>query len=155
MRTVFLGDVLGAIEPDGAYKFTAICNASLHYMDGMLNEALIQYHTHYRQDPRILTNVKANADWMWASQWRPASEAFTYTPAACGTIGGAEAVPELNNLIVNGYAWVYAQTGDVSYRTKADAIFAGGVRHSFLYGSKQFTQQYSVGYRYFAYRIAR
>ena len=150
-----LGDVLGAIEPDGAYKFTAICNASLHYMDGMLNEALIQYHTHYRQDPRILTNVKANADWMWASQWRPASEAFTYTPAACGTIGGAEAVPELNNLIVNGYAWVYAQTGDVSYRTKADAIFAGGVRHSFLYGSKQFTQQYSVGYRYFAYRIAR
>ena len=64
-------------------------------------------------------------------------------------------MPELNNLIVNGYAWVYAQTGDVSYRTKADAIFAGGVRHSFLYGSKQFTQQYSVGYRYFAYRIAR
>lgn len=150
-----LNAVLGAIEPDGAYRFTFICNGSLHYMDGMLNEALIQYWTYYRQDPRILANVRKNVDWMWATQWRPAAEAFTYTPVACGTIGGSEPVAELNNLIVNGFAWVYAQTGDASYRAQADAIFAGGVKHSFLYGSKQFTQQYSVGYRYFAYRIAR
>jgi hypothetical protein len=119
-------------------------------MDGMLNEALIQYYTVYRADPRILASVQANTNWMW-SQWLPASRAFKYVPADCAATGTAGPVPELNNLIVNGYAWVYAMTGDQTARSRALAAFQGGVEQSFLQGSKQFNQQYSVGWRYFGY----
>ena len=145
------GAVLGAQEADGSYKFTAYCNQSLNYMDGMLNEALIQIYTHYKPDPRILTSVTQSTNWLW-TQWIPASQGFKYVPTDCPGTGDTIPVPELNNLILNGYAWVFAQTGNQSAASRSDAIFQGGIEKSFLYGSKQFNQQYTTGWRFFGYR---
>ena len=145
------GAVLGAQEADGSYKFTAYCNQSLNYMDGMLNEAFIQIYTHYKPDPRLLTSVQQSTNWLW-SQWIPASQGFKYVPTDCPGTGDTIPVPELNNLILNGYAWVFAQTGDQSAASRSDAIFKGGIEKSFLYGSKQFNQQYTTGWRFFGYR---
>ena len=145
------GAVLGAQEADGSYKFTAYCNQSLNYMDGMLNEAFIQIYTHYKPDPRLLTSVQQSTNWLW-SQWIPASQGFKYVPTDCPGTGDTIPVPELNNLILNGYAWVFAQTGDQSAASRSDAIFQGGIEKSFLYGSKQFNQQYTTGWRFFGYR---
>lgn len=143
--------VLSAQESDGSYRFTAYCNQSLNYMDGMLNEALIQIYQLFREDSRILTAVEKNTNWLW-SQWVPTAQGFKYLPAACTGVGDTAPVPELNSLIVNGYAWVYTKTRSNTAATRADAIFKGSVEKSFLYGSKQFNQQYSTSWRYFAYR---
>ena len=69
----------------------------------------------------------------------------------CQTEGGPQPAPDLNNLIVNGYAWVYKQTGDVTYKQRADEIFAGAVTGAWISPSKQFNQVYSSAYRYEAY----
>ncbi|MBL0169360.1 MAG: hypothetical protein IPP90_01355 [Gemmatimonadaceae bacterium] len=150
-----LSAVLGAQEVDGSYRLTAYCNQSLNYMDGMLNEALIQIYTHFRADPRIITSVQKSTQWLWTTQWVASAEGFKYVPTLCAATGGPDPVPELNNLILNGYAWLFGRNGDTVAKSRADQIFNGGVRHSFLTGSKQFNQQYSTGWRYFAYRIGK
>jgi hypothetical protein len=146
-----ISDVLNAQETDGSYRFTFYCDQSLNYMDGMLNEALIQSYTYFRADPRILTSVKKSTDWLWG-QWMPLAQGFKYVPLTCAVTGTSDPVPELNNLIVNGYSWIYAMTGNAIAAARADEVFTGGVQKSFLSGSKQFNQQYSTGWRHFAYR---
>lgn len=146
--------VLNSQETDGSYRFTAYCNQSLNYMDGMLNEALIQSYTYFRADPRIVTAVKNSTDWLWG-QWMPLAQGFKYVPLPCTLTGTSDPVPELNNLIVNGYSWIYAMTGNAVAATRADEVFTGGVQKSFLQGTKQFNQQYTTGWRYFALRDGR
>ena len=143
--------VLGAQEADGSYRFTPYCNQSLNYMDGMLNEALIQIYLHFRRDSRIVTAVEKNVEWMW-TQWVPSAQGFQYVPAICEGVGGINAVPELNGLIINGYAWIYSLKKSPTVAARADAIFKGSVEKSFLTGSKQFNQHYSTSWRYFAWR---
>jgi len=43
-------------------------------------------------------------------------------------------------------------SGNSTYKTEADAIFAGGVNQAFLTGYKQFNQNYTSSYRYLFYR---
>lgn len=68
--------------------------------------------------------------------------------------GGTEPAPDLNQLIAPAYAWVYQRTGDLSYRDKADAIFAGGVKGAWLDGAKQFNQSYRWSFDYVKWRSA-
>ena len=56
--------------------------------------------------------------------------------------------PDLNNLIVSGFGWVYRQTGDATYRTHGDQAFAASVANAWLDGTKQFNEQYTDSPRY-------
>ena len=80
------------------------------------------------------------------------SNAFNYASVYCSGIGSTVASPDLNNLISAGFAWIYHQTGNTTYRTEADAIFAGGVTQAYLPGSKQFNEEYTSSFRYLGYR---
>jgi hypothetical protein len=62
------------------------------------------------------------------------------------------ASPDLNNLIVSSFGWVYKQTGQSAYRDHGEAIFAGGVTKAWLAGSKQFNESYTSSYHYLRYR---
>lgn len=92
-------------------------------------------------DSRILPAIKAAFDKTWNEMWVPASWAFRYTDRDVPS-GGTEPSPDLNLLIAPVYAWLYAQTGEVGYRDKFDAIFFGGVNYAFLGNAKQFNQNY-------------
>jgi hypothetical protein len=120
-------------------------------MVGLLNDALISYYTYFNPDPRILPAVQKSADYMWAHDWDSAAQAFVYLGGPC-TGGGREPAPDLNNLVVNGFGWIYQRTRDPAYRDRGDQIFAGAVAKAWLDGSKQFNQQYTSSFRYLAYR---
>jgi hypothetical protein len=85
---------------------------------------------------------------MWATQWNAAGRGFLYMSGNCPGEGGPTPAPDLNNMIVSGFAWIYRRTGDVRYRDRADAAFAASVSVSWLDGSKQFNEQYTNSPRY-------
>jgi len=147
-----LTKILNTQQADGSYRFISLCNESLNFMTGMLNDVLITYHAYYKADARIQPSVKKAVDFLWSSQWISTAKSFKYVSNTCADVGGPTAAPDLNNMIINGFAWTYKQTGDVSYRTAADAILTGAVEGAWLDGSKQFNQQYTTAYRYLSYR---
>ena len=148
--------ILASEESSGAYGFTRTNNQCGHtkpFMVGLLNDALIDYYDNVRPDPRVASAVRRSVDYLWTHDWLPAKTSFVYLDGPCpGYDEHQAAAPDLNNLIVNGFAWVYARTRDPSYRTRADSIFAGGVNGAWLDGSKQFNEQYASSFRYLAYR---
>lgn len=155
--STLVSTILNLQSADGAWRYPTICSsnsASLTYMDGLLNEALIQSYIHHNANPAIPSKIRKSVDYLW-SRWKVASQAVEYAPGCPPSSTDPDSYPELNNLVVNSFAWVYAQTGDVGYRQKADSVFNGGVRGQFLYGQKQFNQQYTTSYRYFFWRTAR
>ncbi|WP_310571322.1 Ig-like domain-containing protein [Gemmatimonas sp.] len=155
--STLVSTILGLQADDGAWRYPAICSpnsGSLTYMDGMLNEALIQAFTHHSANAAILLKVRKSTDYMW-SRWKVATQAVEYAPGCPPSSTDPNSYAELNNLVVNSFAWVYAQTGEAAFKQKADSVFNGGVRGQFLPGSKQFNQQYTTGYRYFFWRSAR
>ena len=147
-----LTDILASQDSSGAYRFVKIqCRYNKPFMVGLLNDALIKYHSSFNADPRILVAIRKSADYMWAKDWNSTEQAFVYLDGPCpGDDGGPK--PDLNNLVVAGYGWVYRQTGNAVYRDHADKIFAGGVAKAWINGSKQFNQEYTTSYRYPAYR---
>jgi hypothetical protein len=136
---------------DGADHFVQTCGFSLNYMAGQLNDAFMKYYVNYKQDSRIPPFIQKSVDFLW-TQWLPASEAFQYMSGSCPNIGGTEPAADLNNLIVNGFAFTYSRTKDPKYQDRADQIFAGGVRKSWLNGDKQFNQQYTSSFLYLVLR---
>lgn len=138
-------------DPDGGFRYPMICGGTLNYMDGMLADVLIEVHRNYRADPVIRPLLERLADYKW-TQWMAESQSFKYTSIKCDGVGSPTPSPDLNNLQVNLYAWLYDQTGDDAYRQKADAIFAGGVTKAYLTGTKQFNESYNTSYRYLSYR---
>jgi hypothetical protein len=155
--STLVSTILGLQADDGAWRYPTICaprSAGLTYMDGMLDESLIQAYIHHSSNPAILAKVRKSADYMW-SRWKVARQAVEYAPGCPPNSTDPDSYPELNNLVVNAYAWIYAQTGESVFRQRADSLFNGGVRGQFLYGQKQFNQQYTTSYRYFFWRSAR
>jgi hypothetical protein len=149
-----LTDVLSSQDVSGAYRFTRQdmqCGYNKPFMVGLLNDALIKYHTYFSPDPRILPAIQKSADYMWSHDWDSAAQAFKYLDGPCP---GADEnpAPDLNNLVVNAFGWLYQQTGNAAYRDKGDQIFAGAVAKAWLGGSKQFNQEYTSSFRYLAYR---
>ena len=67
-------------------------------------------------------------------------------------MGGPKPSPDLNNLIVTSFGWLYKKTGDIRYHTAGEQIFAGGVNKAYLTGSKQFNENYTAAFRYLDYR---
>jgi hypothetical protein len=148
-----LPKMLATQSPDGAYRDSVFCNQSSAYMTGMFNDALIQYYTYFSPDPRIPPAVKRSADWLAAHQWVDSAQAFTYISGDCPSdAAGPTLAGDLNNLIVNTYAWTYKMTKDQTYKTMADKIFVGAQVNGYPSGTKQFNQEYTTSYRYLSYR---
>ncbi|HEV8586437.1 MAG TPA: Ig-like domain-containing protein [Methylomirabilota bacterium] len=115
------------------------------FMAGLTAEALIMYFDK-TGDARILPAIKTALDWLWANAWIGAEQAFWYDNVS------RSAAPDLNLLIAPAFAWVYAQTGDVTYRERGDLVFAGGVLRAFLGAGKQFNQNYAWSFDYVRWR---
>src|SRR5947207_3687121 len=126
------------------------------FMLGLTAEALIMY-ADKTGDGRILPAIKTALDWLWDNAWVVADQSFWYEnwvsdpsipfPARRGA-------PDLNLVIAPAFAWVYQQTGDLTYRDRGDAVFAGGVLNAYLAGGKQFDQNYSWSFDYVKWRGA-
>jgi hypothetical protein len=127
------------------------------FMVALTAEALIQYYEFQFHDTRIPAAVKLAMDWLWANGWDAPTQSFWYElygpavgPYQKGSPTGA---PDLNLLIAPAFAWLYKQTGDTTYRDRADAIFAGGVLQAWVSGDgKHFNQQYRWSFDYVKWR---
>lgn len=158
-----LDAILATRDPDGQWR-GARCGgagrASHPFTVGLLYDALIRYYTLFEADPRIPQAIKGSGEVMWRDDWVPAgvrypnpynrSEtltspgAFKYVGVDCPDEGPASPSSDLNQMIVNGYAFVGKVLGDATFSRRADEIFAGGVNgRGVTAGIKQFNQQYT------------
>jgi len=145
--------ILQTQDADGAWRLA--CKETkpvTHpFTTGLLFDALARYHDLFEPDPRIPPAIKRGADYLWDRDWIPQKRSFKYVGAECPAEGGPGPAPDLNNLIVNGFGFVYRQTRDITYRRRGDEIFGGAVTGAWLSPTKQFNQVYSSSYRYLAY----
>jgi len=128
--------------------FVSKSQSYMPFMVGLTTQALIHAYEQ-NPDPRIQTAVATAVNGLWQEAWLPSAASFYYA----GT-SPTEPAPDLNMLIAPAYAWMYQQTGDVTYRDRGDAIFAGGVNNAFLQPIKQFDQNYMWSFDYLKYRGA-
>src|SRR5215211_26224 len=97
------------------------CPISKPFMNGLVNEAMIDYYEQVNPDPRIITHVKANLDYMWANEWDAAAKAFQYLDRElAGDPTSDDPGPDLNGLSVTGFGFVYKHTGDATYLQRGD-----------------------------------
>ncbi len=151
-----LDAILATQSADGAYRFMQPLQQGYNkpFMVGLLNDALIRYYETFDADPRIPQAIRKSIDYMWANDWVASAKAFKYLEGTVAGEGDATPAPDLNNLIVNGFGFIYKLTGDATYRERGDAVFAGSVENAWLAGSKQFNQEYTSSYKYLAYTHA-
>jgi hypothetical protein len=127
------------------------------FMVALTTEALIQYYETQSQDARIPAAVKLAMDWLWANAWDASTQSFWYElygpavgPYQKSSPTGA---PDLNLLIAPAFAWLYKQTGDTTYRSRADATFVGGIAGACAScDGKHFNQQYRWSFDYVKWR---
>ncbi len=143
--------ILSTQQPDGSYRFAEWEGAHCNYMTGLMHDIMIKYYTYVQADARIPPALKKTLDWMWATQWVASTQAFKYLSDPTST-GGPDPAPDLNLLVVTGYGWYYQYSRDATYKTEADAIFAGGINGADISLYKQFNQNYTSAYRYLFYR---
>ena len=120
------------------------------FMVGLTAHALMR-EWERSHDSRILPVVKAALDGLWSRAWVAADQAFWYENFVANptqTFPPQPGAPDLNQLIAPAYLLYSKATGDTSYRTKADTIFAGGVVGAFLENPKQFNQSYMWSFDY-------
>jgi hypothetical protein len=145
------------------------------FMVGLTMRALIQAYDETPPAQRtadmlqIPAKIKVALDGLWAGNipgatpgqgaWLPASEAFFYaTLNEADTCGSTPCIrfpaPDLNLLIAPAFAWYYLQSGDPTYRTRGDQVFAGGVKGAVLTEGKEFNQNYLWSFDYVTWREA-
>ena len=151
-----LTKILTLRDADGQWR-TAKCTdgrrVSHPFTVGLLYDALVRYYQLFEADPRIPAAIKQSADIMWRDDWIASSGAFKYVGESCGPEGSASPASDLNQLIVNGYAFVGKTMNDGTFSQRADQIFAGGVNGRGVTGdAKHFNQQYTSSYRYLSLR---
>ncbi len=125
------------------------------FMNGLMNDSLIIYYEQVEADPRIVSFIRKNLDYMWSNEWVAEAKAFKYVDKSTSTGEVDIPAPDLNMLIVNGFGFVYKHTGDETYKQRGDIVFEGAVEGAWLSGSKQFNQQYTTSYKYLVYREAK
>jgi hypothetical protein len=72
-------------------------------MSGMVNEALVRYHTTFEADARIPGAVRRAVDYLWARDWDAGAGAFRYLGGWCNGDGPTPAA-DLNNMPSPGSA---------------------------------------------------
>jgi len=157
--TSILDDALNKIVAtqgaDGANRYSVSdCGGTKSFENGLLNDALLRYYRFYNADARIPTYIKKSVDYLW-TLWDPTTQGIEYVSVYCVNDGGTDPVtpyPDLNNMIVNGFAFAYATTRDPVYLTRADQMFAASVATAWLTGSKQFNQEYASSFQYLSLR---
>jgi len=117
------------------------------FMVALAAEALIQYWS-VSHDPRVVPTLQLAADQLWRRSWNGSCACFLYYNGD-GTTYQSQ---DLNLLIVPLYGWIYQQTGDGVYRDMGDQIFNSGVKGAWLYGGKQFSQNYRWSAKYVEWR---
>jgi hypothetical protein len=145
------------------------------FMVGLTMRALIQAYDETPPAQRtadmlqIPAKIKVALDGLWAGNipgatpgqgaWLPTSEAFFYAtfndPNTCGSTPCIQTpAPDLNLLIAPAFAWYYLRSGDTTYRTRGDQVFAGGVKGAVLTEGKEFGQNYLWSFDYVTWREA-
>ena len=81
------------------------------FMNGLMNEALMNYYEQVDPDPRIVQFIKANLNYMWAHEWDAGPRRSNTRQGLDERRRGLPAA-DLNMLIVNGFGFVYKHTGD-------------------------------------------
>ena len=119
------------------------------FMVGLAAEALIQYWD-VSHDPRVIPLLQTAADQLWQQSWTAGCGCFLYYNGD-GTTSQSQ---DLNLLIAPLYGWVFQQTGSENYRNMGDQIFNSGVTGAWLYGGKQFSQNYRWSDKYVQWRSA-
>jgi hypothetical protein len=159
--TALAGQALGAIlstqAEDGSYRFRNLCGGQYNYMTGLVHDAFIKYYMYLDRDPRILPAMGKGLDFMWQSQWVAGSGSFRYATDDCPGKAGSGPAPDLNLLIVNGFAWYARESGEPQYSTFAETIFRNGVERAWLganasQADKQLNENYRSSFHYLAYR---
>jgi hypothetical protein len=124
------------------------------FMMALGAEALIR-DWEQTKDPRLVPALSAAADFFWYRAWAPKTRSMLYqiNPADLAN-GGSNfnPAPDLNLLIAPVYAWLYAQTGDTTYRDQSDLLFANGVQLAWIIQSKQYNQSYRWSFDYVKWR---
>jgi hypothetical protein len=120
------------------------------FMVGLTAHAIIR-DWEQTSDPRALPALRGVAEWLWTQAWDPTSRSMWYDLNQ----STREAAPDLNLLIAPLYAWLWQQTGNVTYRDRGDALFVGGVEGAWLDGEKQFNQNYWWSFDYVTWRNSR
>jgi hypothetical protein len=94
------------------------------------------------------------ADFLWANAWVASAQGMKYNlnPNAPASDASMTPAPDLNNLIVPMYGFLYQQTGEITYRDEGDALFAGAATNGYLDGSKQFNQNYQFAFDFVKWR---
>ena len=127
---------------DGSYKWPSFVSTGqgnqANFMVGLLNYAFGQYHRHQSQNAQVLSAVKKSLDYLWSTQW--CGSGFNYTNI--GPCSSTSVAADLTGLLVYGWGFYASVTGDMSYQTIGDQIFAKGITGAYLVQQKQFNQQY-------------
>ncbi len=134
------------------------------FMTGLTMEALIEYWdlTH---DARVPYAVRRMIDDIWArydthkhslmynadSDPTKCGEAASWFVTATGGNCGLNNHTGLNNLVAPAFAWYWRQTGDNTYLTRGDDIFAHSLDEDY-YSGKQFSQNYRWSFDYVKWR---
>jgi hypothetical protein len=98
------------------------------FMVGLTSQALMLYYLEINQDPRIPYLLKITCDWLWDNYWINESLAFHYNSET----PWPSPAPDLNGLVSIPFAFVYAYTGEDTYRQKIDLILKGSARYAWL-----------------------
>ncbi len=140
-------------RPDGSFRYrlsTEDARSPLgqsNFMEGLRIDALVKYYERRRADPRIISAIRRQVDYLWTTQWRPGTSGFQYW-----NVVRSDVAPDLNMLLVLGFGFTYRHTGIESYREWGDQIFAAGVARTYYRGSKQYNEQQYDSFNYLAYR---
>lgn len=124
------------------------------FFDGLAAEALIEYQEMTR-DPRVLPAVESMCDWIWSKGWNPKLKEIPYNPDPPGPHCSEDCqhyVPDLTNLIVPAFAWVWNQTGDPKYQKEGDEIFSHALDTDITYSGKIFSQNFRWSFDYVKWR---
>lgn len=123
------------------------------FMVALTVKALIHYDTVIANDASLVSTISPMMLEMWNEAWNASTKCFQYTDreALDGT-GGTEDACDLNLLIAPIYAWLYKETNDPDWKSKANDILEGGISGAFLgdtdcdptcaTSGKQFNQNY-------------
>ena len=131
------------------------------FMMGLVMESLVMYDR-VVGDARIVPALQAATAYLWNTQWVPVVPrssppfgAFQYANINSGTVN-TNPYANLSGLIVPAWGYLYAKTGNATYKTQGDAILAGmvaggaqpGINGAGLYNSKQSNQEFRSSPRY-------
>ena len=131
----------------GRWSMTSYCGGQAHFQAvHAVLYAMERYNDYVSTDrlAQILPVVKATADSLWTL--RTADDLFPYVSWPQNATGSCNnsIANDLNGLLMPAMAWLYRETGDEEYRTRATRMLDAMLDHTYWTGSlgKQWNQSY-------------